>query len=200
MIDDLTRAVDRVVGTADPAECAFLALTSKFELPFRDRLAFALATVAEPRGEWIAREWKRCDLAWLSDSGPRLLVELKACYTFDLVVQPDVFFAYLRSDLLKARSLAGSGPACFAILLATHPREQIPPRLFDTIKYASGVNSAIRLAGSADRVRTRAVAEAEGRLGAFSNVKSFRLELGSYLGIGVEILGWILGEPKRVAA
>jgi hypothetical protein len=200
MIDELTRAVDQTVRAADPDEFAFLALTSKVELPFRDRLAYALATSAAPRGERVAREWKRCDLAWLSDSGPKLLVEVKACYTFDLVIQPDVFLGYLRADLLKSRNLVGSGPACFAVLLATHPSGEIPAPLFDTIKYASGVNGAISRFGGVDQVCTRAVAEAEGKLRGFSSVKSFRMELGSYLGIGAVVLGWILGEPVAAAA
>ena len=35
MVDELTRAVDQVVRSVDPAEFAFLALTSKIELPFQ---------------------------------------------------------------------------------------------------------------------------------------------------------------------
>jgi len=118
MILELTQAVDRVAQAIDPNELAFLAMTSKLEFPFRDRLAYALA-LAMPNDERIAREWNRCDLAWLSGSAPRLLVELKACYSFDLVSQPEIYFGHLRRDLLKARILAGPGPACFAVLMAT---------------------------------------------------------------------------------
>jgi len=195
MILELTQAVDRVAQAIDPNELAFLAMTSKLEFPFRDRLAYALA-LAMPNDERIAREWNRCDLAWLSGSAPRLLVELKACYSFDLVSQPEIYFGHLRRDLLKARILAGPGPACFAVLMATHLSGPVPAALYDTVKYARGINSAIAKLGTAEHVRTRAIEEVERRLSGFCEAKAFQLKFGSYLGISVEVLGWIVGESS----
>ncbi len=67
-------------------ELAFLALTSKVELPVRDRLAYALFERLPDR--LVAREWKRVDLAVLARRPtpfPVMLLEAKALYTFDLV-------------------------------------------------------------------------------------------------------------------
>ena len=52
-------------------ELAYLALTSKVELPIRDRLAWCLHTSLPNRV--VAREWKRCDLAVLDDDGVKPL-------------------------------------------------------------------------------------------------------------------------------
>lgn len=75
---------DSDFGT-DDGELAYLALTSKVELPFRDRLALSLR--ARVAGAMVAREWKeRVDLAILSTSRiPTLLVELKSLHVFDLL-------------------------------------------------------------------------------------------------------------------
>lgn len=60
-------------------ELAYLAATTKIELPFRDRLAYLSHRRFEPEGVLVAREWQRIDLAMLTADGtPVCLVELKA--------------------------------------------------------------------------------------------------------------------------
>lgn len=67
-------------------ELAYLALTSKIEFPIRDRLAFRLCQrLLESSDLAVAREWKKYDLAVVTDgSEARLLLEAKAMYSFDL--------------------------------------------------------------------------------------------------------------------
>src|SRR5215218_1528708 len=70
----------------DVDELAFLALTSKMELPLRDRLAYVLFRRLPQF--LVAREWRRVDLAVLAPGDPpvpKMLLEAKALYTFDLV-------------------------------------------------------------------------------------------------------------------
>src|SRR3954447_11031963 len=90
-------------------ELAFLALTSKIELPIRDRLAYSLYQRLDEC--LVAREWKRVDLAVLSDDGktPVMLLEAKALFTFDLIgddVWVDRFPQKVREDVkaLRART------------------------------------------------------------------------------------------------
>ena len=69
-------------------ELAYLALTSKIERPIVDKLAFCLHR--DYADGHVAREWtkrnqyQRGDLAVISDEMPRLLLEAKAMYGFDM--------------------------------------------------------------------------------------------------------------------
>ncbi|MYB15287.1 MAG: hypothetical protein F4114_16665 [Rhodospirillaceae bacterium] len=69
-------------------ELAYLALTSKVERPIVDKLAFCLHRDYEKFD--VAREWtkpneiQRVDLAVLDHNSPRLLLEAKAMYGFDM--------------------------------------------------------------------------------------------------------------------
>ena len=71
-------------------ELAYLALTSKIERPIVDKLAFCLHRNYAEGHIAIAREWtkpkqyQRADLAVVSDGKPRLLLEAKAMYSFDM--------------------------------------------------------------------------------------------------------------------
>jgi hypothetical protein len=74
-------------------ELAYLALTSKPELPIRDRLAFCLHRTLEDKGLFVAREYhlggrKHADIAILQgkDSGmsTKVLIELKVSSFFNL--------------------------------------------------------------------------------------------------------------------
>jgi hypothetical protein len=76
---DIVRALNQCEPTSD--DLAFLSLTSKVELPIRDRVAYALSQVASQTGGRIAREYKRSDVTWLVGKVPLAIIESKACYT-----------------------------------------------------------------------------------------------------------------------
>ena len=79
-------ALDEIGDTFEENELAYLAVTSKIEHPFRDRLSFLLHKRYEAEGYLVAREWKRIDMAILNHEGePLILIELKAMYTFDAI-------------------------------------------------------------------------------------------------------------------
>ncbi len=68
-------------------ELAYLALTSKIEKPIVDRLAYNLhrdnkcACIAR---EWTSGNYSRGDLAVIVDRTPKLILEAKAMYSFDM--------------------------------------------------------------------------------------------------------------------
>lgn len=90
-------------------ELAYLALTTKIELPFRDKWAFLLHNRPRPKLT-VAREWKRTDLAILDRNEPAVLVELTAMYTFDAVLYPDIhgFFKKVQADQRKVKKLCSA--------------------------------------------------------------------------------------------
>ncbi len=73
-------------------ELAYLALTSKVERPIVDKLAFCLHRDYYAEGH-IAREWtkrnqyQRGDLAVIVDGAPKLILEAKAMYSFDMFAE-----------------------------------------------------------------------------------------------------------------
>jgi hypothetical protein len=194
MFEILLAALKTAENSFNPDELAFLALTSKIENPFRDRLAYALVGPAVAAGGRIAREYRRADIAWITPEAPKALIELKACYTRDLITQADVYMGHLRTDLCKPTV---SNPSCqrFAILLATHPCSTIHRGAYDTLKYAGKVNEAIRKVGSPELVKARAQQIAIDRRGRIGRTHSFCWGLGTYLGVQVELLGWLVQPP-----
>lgn len=129
-------------------ELAYLALTSKIELPFRDRLAFRLHKDLAAHPEIVvSREWKRIDLAVLRGPHPEMLLELKAMYSFDMQgkTAPIDYPKLIRSDVDKLRRISASyrsePPVIFTLLLATHPHSAPPASLDRVIKYASAIRS-----------------------------------------------------------
>ena len=144
-------------------ELAYLALTTKIEHPVRDRWAFYL--YEKLYGEIIvSREWKRTDLALLEKSGPKALIELKAMYTFDAALDKNGISGFIKAmemDEIKASKLATAQTQIYTVLLATHPKSIVPPRLEGFVKYRSGINKAISMFESAENVREEAVSAIE---------------------------------------
>ena len=124
-------------------ELAYLALTVKIELPFRDRWACSL--YQGQRRFIIAREWRRIDLAILENQEPKALIQLKAMYTFDAVNgNAQGFLENLAMDIENAGAMRGN-PAIYGVLLATHPQPEteIPVDYEGVIKYRRGINNAL---------------------------------------------------------
>lgn len=157
-IDAIAQAFGNVTTSFAPNELAYLALTSKAELPLRDRLAWSLHTTLWP--EYIvAREWRRTDLAVLHRGPPAepvMLLEAKAMYSFNGCTEGGraKYQAYLRSDHAKALQLAGPNTSVFLLLLATHAEGSPDPSLREIIKYSSGIVGAARRHAGTHGVRT----------------------------------------------
>ena len=141
-----------------PNELAYLALTTKIELPLRDRWAFSLHRALNDRFA-VSREWKRTDLAILKGQSPQVLIELKAMYSFDAaldIVGISGFTNAMSADAKKAQLLSKASTEIYTVLLSTHPNGAFSPEMDGIVKYVSGINKAIDRLGSAHKVKRTA--------------------------------------------
>ena len=127
-----------------PNELAYLALTSKIEFLIRDRLAFRRLRqrIAETSNLAVAREWKRFDLAVVTDrSEAQLLLEAKAMYSFNLFTSSiNKFVRACSKDqrkLQKHDAKSQTSPTLLTLALVTHPHrpEAIPLNWGGVVKY-----------------------------------------------------------------
>jgi hypothetical protein len=121
-------------------ELAYLALTSKPENPFRDRLAWQLHQERQGPDFWVAREWSgtddmcpgrrngsRTDLAVLDRDGlPRALLVAVATGSFNRRNRMIEIENDLREDLRLAKEKAPQTPL-FGLLVVTHTLEPVCP-------------------------------------------------------------------------
>jgi hypothetical protein len=181
-----------------PNELAFLALTSKVELPIRDRLAFALSRRLKD-SFLVAREWRSVDLAVLSrdvPQSPRMLLEVKSWYTFDLVGRSVVRVVQMaRKDRAKLLGLPGlpSAAQLFVLVLATHPLSVIGPDLAQVAKYSAGISAGITRFGSADEVGRRGSDNLAPELSELGALHAGMLEAGEAYGVPIQIRYWLAG-------
>lgn len=151
----LVESINQTFSEFRTSELAYLALTSKIEHAFRDRLAFLLHTLYLADGYLIAREWDRVDLVAVGPTGlPQILIELKAAYSFDVCKEEPWFSSRIATDLVKARKLGGTGGNVYALLLLTHVTGNVAPRFRKLIKYSSGINSSMQVQSVADVLPT----------------------------------------------
>ncbi len=129
----------------EDGELAYLALTSKPELPVRDRLAFALHQTL--RGPYlVAREWARVDLAILSmEDGkvhPKGLLQIKTWSLFTFISKAESQFAKIREDADKCHE-RWKHAATYCLLLATLPSQILGGQYNGVIKYLRGWERAV---------------------------------------------------------
>jgi hypothetical protein len=139
---DLIRALEEIKDEFRPNELAYLAATSKIELPIRDKLAFNLHRQYEAAGFLVARERRRVDIAVVDhDNNAICLVELKAMYTFDALKDPTNYIKKTLADELKASGKANGRTSVYSLLLATHIGESIKRHHMKVFKYSHPVNA-----------------------------------------------------------
>lgn len=194
--------VETIAGMGDafaPNELAYLASTTKIELPFRDRLAYLLHRRLESDKLHVVREWRRVDLAILDASGsPVCLLELKAMYTFDAIgssVEP--FIAAMAADEEKASRLAVRGTAVYTMLLASHRSGAVNPELHEMVKYHGGINKAIIQHGSAAALRQLAEDSVQAALAGRDIAAAGAITGGDGFGHQVDILYWLVRKSGR---
>lgn len=182
----------------EPDELAYLALTSKVELPIRDRLAFALYRRLDQN--LVAREWNRVDLAVLADDGKtaEMLLEAKALYTFDLIGDDawvDRYPQKVRRDVasLRARSDLVDRTQLFALVLATHPIAEAGSHLRQVAKYARDVGKAIAALGDAATVLREADRAIRAALPETSEIFcTGEIPGGSAYGVEIGVPYWLI--------
>lgn len=139
-------ALETALRSSEPDRLAYLAATSKAEHAVRDLLAWQLH--GELGESWlVAREWKRRDLSVHErDGAPRLVLEAKALYTFDVVGhEPRCWSPHLDSlegDLAKAKLTAPAAER-LALVVVQHVATTVPPGLAGIVKYRDQINKAL---------------------------------------------------------
>lgn len=175
-------------------ELAFLALTSKIENPLRDRWALKLFNEIGQK-LLVAREWKRTDLAILDGIYPKVLIELKAMYTFDAAMYEKNIDAYvnaMNNDIEKAKKIKDSSTDIYTVLLATHPKSPIPKKYTHVIKYSKDINSTFRKFQNSNAIKKKAIQTVNTKLNHKTIVKQGELIGGSAFGIETDVLFWII--------
>lgn len=176
-------------------ELAYLALTSKAELPVRDRIAWRLQ---QELGEAyvVAREWRRADIAVLDGATAVLQVEAKAMYAFDVLSTASraKYVARLAADGLKMAAVAPDSSA-YLLALITHVDGTIPPHLRKhVVKYSGGISASLAREGSGDAVATSARRLWEADMGRFGWPSTrFSLGRGTMWGLSVELDAYLVG-------
>jgi hypothetical protein len=84
--DAMAATLSEAGSSFEANELAYLALTSKVELPIRDRVAWHLQlTLGDDYV--VSREWRRADIAVLRQNVPLVQVEAKAMYECEVQSQ-----------------------------------------------------------------------------------------------------------------
>lgn len=160
---DLGKILENMGSCFNQDELAYLALTSKIEHPFRDRFAYCLYK-RYPQLT-VSREWNRVDLAILNDSGPEILIELKAMYSFDMfstvkkcpnaldknnvnssnmIPNYNEYRTAVDNDVKKLITISEKRqpkPELFTLLLCTHPHSSLNQKIPEgVIKYKPKIN------------------------------------------------------------
>ena len=190
----LTTALSEIAASYAPDELAYLGVTSKVELPFRDHLAWLLHRALSPEFV-VSREWRRADLAVLHGSDVLAQVEAKAMYTFDVLspVNRKAYADRLRADARKMHKLAPSSDL-YLLALVTDVAGDIPTALRKhVVKYSPGIRKAARSAGPEG---TLAPARAQwlNELTAFNaNTLHEAIAGGSVWGLDVTVDAFLVG-------
>lgn len=184
------------LGTAfEPGELAYLALTSKAELPIRDRLAWRLQNRLGD-AYVVSREWRRADIAVLEHDVPRLQVEAKAMYGFDVLSAAGrgKYLAKLRADAIKMSLLAPDAvPHLLALItyvdgsIETHLRQHV-------VKYSSGIAAALQKHAGALAVQAQARDLWESDIAQLGGpVRRFNIQGGAVWGATVQVDAYLMG-------
>lgn len=136
-------------------EISYLGLTSKIEIQLRDKLAFALHN--EFKDKFIVtREWKKCDIAILDKNTlePILLLELKNCYSCDLLKKSTLkeYELEIKKDLNKSYNLSSEKTQFYSVLFITKPRTIIPAEYLKIVKYSKAINSGFNKFGNWENI------------------------------------------------
>lgn len=201
----LARHLEAGCGELEPSELAFLALTSKIELPVRDRMAWSLYKELWP-GSVVAREWRRVDLAILPagrPDEPDALVQAKAIYTFDLVSSPSLrsYEIAILADIGKAAAVSGKDSRTFIITLATHPEVRRPfaRELARVVKYMPSINRSLQSHGDSPAIRARAGEAMRERFGSLGEMVSGSIDGGAAFDVAVFLDYWIIESTTQIS-
>ncbi len=193
-------------------ELAYLALTSKVENPIRDRLAYSLhRAFGEGRDLCFAREWTmpgnmkkakgkrggRLDLTIFQNEVPRLFLELKSMYSFDMYTRyaDRQYPEQVGNDMTKMNNYNSSHEIQkIAIILITDPVQKPEKCLDHIIKYSRWIRQFH------EETKEGLEKAVECNFSDFESLASGFIDGGRAFGIDVTVRYWCFDSCKRVAA
>ncbi|MBT4732393.1 hypothetical protein HOB87_10555 [Candidatus Woesearchaeota archaeon] len=182
-------------------ELAFLALTTKIELPFRDRWSFLLYKELIQKSIYSSREWNRTDIALIQDNKPLVLIELKAMYSFDSIRKTksgihgdEQFLRAMANDVKKAIKLSNKNTDIYTVLLVTHPHNSIgidhPANT--AVKYRNYINKSFKNK-TQEEIKGFVEARLENKLNKIGNIVYFdTIKGGNAFGVDMSIMYWLV--------
>ncbi len=182
---------------------AYLALTGKIELQVRDQVALMLRTVIPPENlvarEWTRRKKSRCDLAIVHGGNPNCIVEFKAMYSFDPLIEGKTAMRLPRTLLTDCLERERDYRArTLGVLLVTHPLGRIPEEYGHGVtKYRDDINLAFSRYGPAGNILSGCESKVEHlfRKRDFTSRHGV-LQAGNCFGTQVEIHYWLVETRK----
>ena len=173
-------------------ELAYLALTSKVELPIRDRLAYSLHwRFGNGDSILVSREWKKVDLAIIVDQRPSLLLEAKAMYILNIWDgYRDKLLNGVRKDLMDLKNkYPNDNIEKMLLVLATDCNGFPGENMDDAVKYAY----AIRRYNRVNRGENEIYRAAREMFGEFEHFSSGRITGGRAFGMEASVYYWLFG-------
>lgn len=150
---DIESIISNISSKFQDNELAYLALTSKIELPLRDRIAFELHKKYSDT-HLICREWKskenkssnRIDIAIVDKRNlkPLCLIELKAQ---SVVRYEKEYTTHLINDLIKIRNLSKDDNVELYYIYFNNSincENEFEEKFHNSIKYISSINNSIK--------------------------------------------------------
>lgn len=184
----------------DRDELAYYFLTAPLEAPIRDRLSFALEMEFSRNKLVVAREFDRIDIAILEqETGvPLALIEIKALYTFDILVKHDARYYYdlTRSDEIKASAKAEklfprTAPKIYSLMSIVHPHGPIPNIPKGVVKYSRDIAGCFKKFGSQNNIRELALEKMKVEFADRDTVSVGTVEAGHAFGVKVDAIWWL---------
>ncbi len=171
-LNGLKVALNATMKSFEDGELAYLALTAKIERHIVERLSWQLHKQSVTRQDKILKEWRniltaaaRADLVVINGDLPLMIVEAKACYSFDLARASDRRFdqpSFLAKDLERWHRHASKlgEPTIIGLLLVTHLNAERDHNFGRSIKYEQSVCRSLRNLGHKE-IESRADATLE---------------------------------------
>lgn len=182
-------------------ELAYLALTQKIEHAIRDKLAFVLhQQLREDPSLLVCREWNRRDLAIVQHSLPRLILEAKAIYSFDIVKTGALhpFPELVEEDLQKAAQWSEDASRehpleTLGLVVATHPHNKPGSVNRQAFKYYGGVTKY------ADESNDFSALDAvmHSRMSNLALVRSGKIDAGRAFDVKVSVFYWLYRQKNQ---
>jgi hypothetical protein len=201
--EKLIEALRKIGGRFEDGELAYLALTSKIELPIRDRLAFMLKRDLDKEGYVVAREWpsgnrNRVDIAILKNGAPVALIELKALYAFDIVRDKiKKYINEVKKDEDSSLVVMENAKGVYMILLATLPEKDGGSEMKKVIKYQGGIKGGVeKYHGDIGALTVSAKHIVKKRFSGRKLVSDGTISGGSSFGVKTDVLYWLFQAGK----